>query len=375
MKTEVHFSDNILYLYPFVKDEISGGAALRNANFEILNDIIDSMFIYKITIEKSIIKKIFANLFGYKAGMSRPHVTSIINIIHEQSIKIIIVDSSLYGLALQKIVAKTGVKVITLFHNCELFLYKQIYKNPLTYHFLSKGVKSNELRSLLYSDKLVFLTDRDYLACNSLYKKLSDINGKSIFSPMVIKDKHQMTKTEVYYRKPQKLLFVGSYFKPNIDGLLWFINEVLPEINYELIVIGKGFENLEKHIISKEILKQITFLGFVDELSTFYQDADIIIQPVFWGSGMKTKTAEALMFGKPIISTNEGLVGYKFSNIHNYIFRANSKNDFINILKELTKTTIPSFISGNRELYLSLYSFEAKRDIYISCIQDLLDEK
>lgn len=46
------------------------------------------------------------------------------------------------------------------------------------------------------------------------------------------------------------LLFVGSYFKPNVEGIIWFIDNVMPYINYSLLIIGKGMEKI-KHLEKK----------------------------------------------------------------------------------------------------------------------------
>ena len=51
-------------------------------------------------------------------------------------------------------------------------------------------------------------------------------------------------------------------------------------------------------------------VGTVDCLETWYEKADVVISPIFLGSGMKTKTAEALMYGKPILGTKEAFEGY-----------------------------------------------------------------
>ena len=50
-------------------------------------------------------------------------------------------------------------------------------------------------------------------------------------------------------------------------------------------------------------------LGLVDDLSSVYEGASFVIVPLFKGSGMKTKTIEAMSYGKTIFGTDEGFQG------------------------------------------------------------------
>ena len=43
----------------------------------------------------------------------------------------------------------------------------------------------------------------------------------------------------------------------------------------------------------------------------WYRNSKFVVAPIFDGSGMKTKVAEALMYGKKIVGTPEAFVGYE----------------------------------------------------------------
>ena len=53
----------------------------------------------------------------------------------------------------------------------------------------------------------------------------------------------------------------------------------------------------------------IRLLGHVESLAGFYNSVDVVINPVEFGTGLKIKSVEGLAFGKPLISTAEGVVG------------------------------------------------------------------
>ena len=80
----------------------------------------------------------------------------------------------------------------------------------------------------------------------------------------------------------------------------------MPRVKARLVVVGKGMDALAGEL-SRE---NIEVHGFVDDLDAFYYRADIMVLPIFSGGGMKTKTAEAMMFGKTIFGTAESFIGY-----------------------------------------------------------------
>ena len=56
-------------------------------------------------------------------------------------------------------------------------------------------------------------------------------------------------------------------------------------------------------------LAKVKLIGMIDELSTFYDQVDVVINPVKFGSGLKIKNCEALAFGKPVLTTEHGFDG------------------------------------------------------------------
>ena len=106
----------------------------------------------------------------------------------------------------------------------------------------------------------------------------------------------------------KELLFVGSRHHASIDGLEWFLEEILPK------VVSKHPETLLKiagdccKVIKKK--KHIKALGRVSdqELSELYQTCISII-PLRFGAGVKGKTLEAMNYETPFVTTSVGLEG------------------------------------------------------------------
>lgn len=152
-------------------------------------------------------------------------------------------------------------------------------------------------------------------------------------------------------KKTNIILFVGSYFMPNVKGIRWFCKNVMPYVNKDLLIVGKKMELLKDELESEHV----KVVGTVDSLGNYYRIADAVIMPIFIGDGMKVKTAEAMMYGKPILATNEALEGYEIKNIQG-IYRCNTAKQFIDQINELS---CYGYRDEIRVLFKNKYSMEA----------------
>lgn len=120
------------------------------------------------------------------------------------------------------------------------------------------------------------------------------------------------------------ILFVGALKRPeNVDGLVWFIENVFRFLkdDWNLIAVG----NVSKEIKEKYETNKICFKGFVEDLRSEFEKAEIAISPILYGAGVKIKTLEYLAAGIPTISTNVGAEGVDKNEL---LTIADSKDDF-----------------------------------------------
>ena len=100
---------------------------------------------------------------------------------------------------------------------------------------------------------------------------------------------------------------VASNYHPNVDGLNHFIQRVWPRLttpDLQLHLFGNiaaGFQGIR--------FRNIRFHGLQTSLEECYQQLDIVINPVRYGSGLKIKSVEALAHGLPLVTTREGAAG------------------------------------------------------------------
>ena len=72
-------------------------------------------------------------------------------------------------------------------------------------------------------------------------------------------------------------------------------------------IVGKGMGRIRDNYYVPE---NVEIVGDAPDLLPYFEEADIMVLPIFKGSGMKVKTCESLMYGKNIIGTDEAFEGY-----------------------------------------------------------------
>ena len=108
---------------------------------------------------------------------------------------------------------------------------------------------------------------------------------------------------------PYKILFVGSLYDPNVLGITSFLDEVWADVCRALPSIKLTICGSVCDAINKSKYRKLECLGIVDDLEPHYREAAIVITPIPYGTGLKIKTAEAIAYGKCLISTEAGVYG------------------------------------------------------------------
>lgn len=114
------------------------------------------------------------------------------------------------------------------------------------------------------------------------------------------------------------LLFVGAFgYRPNVDGVLWFVREVWPELQARadaerprLRLVGRDppGEILALHSPAD----RIEVLGPVDDITTAYEEATLAIAPLHAGAGTRLKLVEAAAHAVPLVTTTLAARGLGF---------------------------------------------------------------
>jgi glycosyltransferase involved in cell wall biosynthesis len=105
-------------------------------------------------------------------------------------------------------------------------------------------------------------------------------------------------------------LFNGAFaYPPNLKGLETILNEINPELqaypNYTILICGKDIPAG----ITEKTYPNVVFAGFVDDVTIYFKGADVFINPITEGGGIKTKLVEALGYNLNAVSSTHGAIG------------------------------------------------------------------
>jgi glycosyltransferase involved in cell wall biosynthesis len=110
------------------------------------------------------------------------------------------------------------------------------------------------------------------------------------------------------------LLFNGAlYHSTNYDALKVILEEINPlllssGLKYRIFVCGKGLPDFFNEL--RDYADQhVIYAGFVDDISLYFKAADIFLNPILTGGGIKTKAVEALAMNCTVVSTPLGALG------------------------------------------------------------------
>ena len=105
-------------------------------------------------------------------------------------------------------------------------------------------------------------------------------------------------------KQVKSILFIGSYkHAPNREGINNILEKIAPKIPEVVFwIAGKD--------CPKQTIKNVHFLGEVDDPSELIRRADLCIAPITSGSGRKAKMFDYLSKGKVVIGTSLALDGF-----------------------------------------------------------------
>jgi sugar transferase (PEP-CTERM/EpsH1 system associated) len=109
-----------------------------------------------------------------------------------------------------------------------------------------------------------------------------------------------------------RLVFVGAMdYYANIDGVRWFVEEVLPlirerEPRAEFFIVGGNPARKVRKLGERE---GVAVTGFVEDVRPYLKDATVCVVPLRIARGVQNKVLEAMAAGKAIVATPEAAAG------------------------------------------------------------------
>lgn len=344
---------NVLFVTPEIVSK-TGGGVVSVAFRKVVKE--SSATFHEISLPEytSAREKAFFSLRGFLRGMTHKGEKRIDSLLSAYPIDTVVFNTSYYGGTIRRLRGKyPNIRIVCLFHNVEvLFIRDYLKETKQAISVLTMGVAWwNERLSTRYSNKIICLNKRDFNEIERIYGRKPDA-----IAPLSLEDRFDGNK--LHYTPTTVGAFIGSRFYANYYGVKWFVKNVAPHISSKILIIGKGFETCREEFAD---VPNIDVIGTVDDLDAYYYDISFIVSPIFSGSGMKTKTAEALMFGKTIFGTTEAFQGYDidFDKVGGL---CNTAEEFIRKIN-LFESLPDQFNSYSRDMFVKKYSLDSFRKI------------
>ena len=264
-------------------------------------------------------------------------------------------------------------KIILRSHNVEHQIWERHLtneKNGIKKTYLSlqnSRLKSFEINAFNQVDAIVTITNEDRKTIGSLcpnkpiHTCLTGINLNSY--KQVIEPTHPNTLFH----------FASMDWMPNIEAVDWLLKEVWNDVlkhqpNAKLVLAGRGMPDRFKKLASTNII----IIDDVKDSAEFYKTYDVMLVPLWSGSGLRIKLVEGLAYGKAIITTSIGAEGIPYSSGKDLLI-ADSGEDFTNAIIDLLTNNEKkqSLQSAARKLAEQTFDYKSIAKRLISFYEDI----
>jgi glycosyltransferase involved in cell wall biosynthesis len=208
-------------------------------------------------------------------------------------------------------------------HNAEYVLQQRAFETdarqpkrwiPAAYSFIQwQRLRGYERRACEIADRVVAVSETDARALRALVPGLAPVvvpNGVD----MALCTEEIPPLAEENGPSEGDLVFTAKMdFRPNVDAVQWFAQEILPLIlekapQTRFWVVGK-----DPHPRLAPLAENpaIVMTGWVDDVRPYIAGAGVYVVPLRMGGGTRLKVLEAMAMGKAIVSTTVGSEGFE----------------------------------------------------------------
>ena len=285
--------------------------------------------------------KAFTNLFTRKSYhverfISKEFRESLIKVLEKEQFDVVQLEMLYMAPYVDDIRAHSKAMIVLRAHNVEHKIWERIAKETKFFikrwyiNHLAKTLKEYELNALETVDGIAAITRKDAAFFRKYCSKpIIDI-------PFGVYPEEFTPKYEIE-GKP-KFYHIGSMnWMPNVEGIHWFIDEVLPKTvekvpNFVYHLAGR---NMPEWLTTMKD-PHINVIGEVPDAKEFVTHHDVAIVPLLSGSGIRIKIIESMALGKTVITTRVGAEGILYDEEVNIII-AENKAKMVEAIRSLNE--------------------------------------
>jgi sugar transferase (PEP-CTERM/EpsH1 system associated) len=113
-------------------------------------------------------------------------------------------------------------------------------------------------------------------------------------------------------KQPASVVFTGVMdYRPNIDAVVWFCNEILPIVQTEIPAVNFTICGSRPAPAVRRLAKRrgITVTGWVPDARLYLDRAEVFVAPLRMARGVQNKLLEALAMGLPCVASTAAWSG------------------------------------------------------------------
>ena len=231
----------------------------------------------------------------------------------------------------------------------------------------AKGVRELEVQALNTCNTVLLVSNTEVQAMGVSTEKLMSVqNGVDVeyFCPGNCVD-----------QDPPSLVFTGTMdYRPNIEGICWFVRNVWPDLKREvpdlvLNIVGRkpaaAVRRLEK-------LAGVNVSGAVPDVRPYLLSAKLAIVPLLIARGIQNKVLEAMAVGRAVVASTPALEGLELE-IGKEVLRADSPDQWRQAIISLLSDSFrrQNLESAARACVLDRYTWKARLEPLVSLCKEL----
>ncbi|PIE56016.1 MAG: hypothetical protein CSA34_06275 [Desulfobulbus propionicus] len=160
------------------------------------------------------------------------------------------------------------------------------------------------------------------------------LSEKSFYIPLYSLDDSESCYSYLKTKR-ENVIFIGNFLHlPNLDGILWFIDEVFPKLSrkdIKVLIVGPYFPKELLHYKSDNV----KILGEISdkELDLQLSNTRLMIAPLRYGAGVKGKVLQGLHKGIVVVGTSMAFDG--IPEVDSIVSPVDSPDEMANIIDNL----------------------------------------
>ena len=180
---------------------------------------------------------------------------------------------------------------------------------------------SRDARLLKAYEHKAFARAKSVLVCSeNEYHKVKSLDSSinvTVVPNGVDCDEYRPFEGDAFDNEPE-IIFIGDMgYAPNHDGVLEFINKVLPTVqssvpDAKFTVVGRSPAQSLVDLVRNRSDVEIT--GFVEDVAPFLDKAKVFVVPLRFGAGTRLKILQAFSSGLPTVATSIGAEGIEYNH-------------------------------------------------------------